>query len=325
MYTRDTPDFLVLSFEAQGLLELIMRKLDRAGVLHLGKQGPRGVAIAIGHPHRWETISPALDELLLDGCLVVAGSALVMPNFLEAQTALQSDRMRQQVHRERRRDLARAHEAGLPVTLRDVESQGVTECHTRSRGVTFGHSDPSLTVPSGIGAALASPCDLPAIASSSQLPPPETPPTADVAYGSNGVGGRLTGAVEVSKPATGKPRAPRVKRQVDLLPPEAVELAAYLLEAIRTHKPNVKDGSKGWARDLDLAMRVDLRSPAAIRAVIDFAHRSRETFWRPNLLSGAKVREHFDTLEIQMARAPALPADGAGWRQVAAEARRRGV
>jgi hypothetical protein len=133
------------------------------------------------------------------------------------------------------------------------------------------------------------------------------------------------GVADVSEGATGKPRPSRAKRQADLLPPEAVELAAYLLEAIRTHKPNVKDGSKGWARDLDLAIRVDRRAPAAIRAVIDFAHRSRETFWRPNLLSGAKVREHFDTLEIQAARTPALPADGTGWRIVAAEARRRGL
>lgn len=88
----------------------------------------------------------------------------------------------------------------------------------------------------------------------------------------------------------------------------------------------MKDGSKGWAKDLDLAVRVDRREPAAIRAVIDFAHRSRETFWRANLLSGAKVREHFDQLEIQAARAPAQVAlTPTNLREFAAEARRRGM
>ncbi len=208
MYTRDTPDFLVLSFEAQGLLELIMRKLDRAGVLHLGKQGKRGVAIAIGHPHRWETIAPALEELLDDGCLVLAGSALVMPNFLEAQNAPQSDRMRQQVSRERRRDLARAQADGLPVTIRDDESQNVTESHDSSRAVTIGHSDPSLTVPE----------ERPLSSLRSESGGPSAPPLAERPQDKASPQGALPLAPTTPEPASAKPEASRAKKRPRAVP-----------------------------------------------------------------------------------------------------------
>ena len=41
VYTRDTPDWQCLSFLAQGLFCLILRKVDRAGVLPLGRSGRR--------------------------------------------------------------------------------------------------------------------------------------------------------------------------------------------------------------------------------------------------------------------------------------------
>lgn len=87
---------------------------------------------------------------------------------------------------------------------------------------------------------------------------------------------------------------------------EARDVAAYLLEAIRSHSPDAKDGVKGWAKDIDLAIRVDKRTPEQLRCVIDFAHRSSELFWRPNVLSGAKLRDKFDQLTIQ-ARSRASP------------------
>lgn len=127
VYTRDTADFLALSFEAQGLLGLIIRKLDRAGVLELGRHGKRGVAIAIGHPARWDAIAPALEELLLDGCIVMDGTRLVMLNFIEAQEAVQSDRLRQAASRARRRELS-----NVDVTIRDEKSRDVTDGHAKS-------------------------------------------------------------------------------------------------------------------------------------------------------------------------------------------------
>lgn len=79
----------------------------------------------------------------------------------------------------------------------------------------------------------------------------------------------------------------------------AREVATYLLEAIRSHKADAADGAEGWAKDIDLAIRIDRRTPEQLRAVIDFAHRGRDLFWRPNLLSGAKLRKHFDAIAIK--------------------------
>lgn len=86
----------------------------------------------------------------------------------------------------------------------------------------------------------------------------------------------------------------------------AYDVAAYLLEAIRSHSPNAavcKNGRgvlKKWAKDIDLAIRRDDRSEDDLRAVIDWAHADDPRgFWRPNLMSGAKLRKHFDTIMLQ--------------------------
>lgn len=139
-YTRNTPEWLALSWRARGLFGLLMRAVDRAGILAVGKLGPKGVATAIGAP--WVEVEGPLDELLADGCVQHNGPAVVIPNFLPAQEAPQSDAARKRAQRER----ARAE-----VTKRDhMESQIVTEPplsvtsgHVGSRPVT-----PSLAVPS---------------------------------------------------------------------------------------------------------------------------------------------------------------------------------
>ena len=47
-YTRDTPEFLAMSWLARALFGLIMRKVDRAGILVVGRLGLKGVAVAVG-------------------------------------------------------------------------------------------------------------------------------------------------------------------------------------------------------------------------------------------------------------------------------------
>ena len=148
LYTRDTTDWLALSFDAQALLALILRKVDRAGLMPLGRHGKRGVVIAIGHPGLWERLGPALEELLADGCVHITadGGTLVVPNFLAAQEARASDKARQQKARELARDTA-------SVTRRDDSSQAVTESHADLRPITDGHDasqtvTPSCAVPS---------------------------------------------------------------------------------------------------------------------------------------------------------------------------------
>ena len=136
-YTRDTTDWLLLSWKAQGLLGLIFRKVDRAGVLDLGKSGKRGICVHIGGAAAWSEIEPALDELLADGCVEIRGVHLIVPNFIEAQEATISDAQRKREQRARARDLTRFRAlTGQDVPQRDEMSDHETET---SRPVTSGH------------------------------------------------------------------------------------------------------------------------------------------------------------------------------------------
>lgn len=95
--------------------------------------------------------------------------------------------------------------------------------------------------------------------------------------------------------------APRTRRRPDPSE-EGRALASELLAAIRSHSPDAlaPPSLDGWARDLDLAMRRDRRTPEQLRAAIAFAHRdARGHFWRGNVLSGAALRKQFDRLRIQ--------------------------
>lgn len=157
LYTRDTPDWLCLSFLAQGLFALLLRKVDRAGVLQLGKAGRRGIFVAIGHAHQAAMLDPALDELLTDGCIQLTDDHLLVRNFIEAQEAESSDAARARTYRERRRDHARAGVTRtvtrpIPVTLASQNvtpaSQNVTGPSretdaTTSRDATVTPSQPS--------------------------------------------------------------------------------------------------------------------------------------------------------------------------------------
>jgi hypothetical protein len=150
VYTRDTADWLSLSFLAQGLFCLILRKVDRAGVMQLGRHGRKAVAITVGHAGDWPRLEPALEELLADGCVIIKGDLLVVPNFMEAQEAAMSDAQRQRESREKR--LARAMAEGLglvtAVTGRDIPSQNVTGGHESGENVTSGHAASQPVTPS---------------------------------------------------------------------------------------------------------------------------------------------------------------------------------
>ena len=86
---------------------------------------------------------------------------------------------------------------------------------------------------------------------------------------------------------------------------EALELAGYFREAVRIRDPRSKaartENLSAWARDIDLLIRIDQRTPEEIRRVIDWCQQPGG-FWGPNILSGRKLREKFDTLAGQMMR-----------------------
>lgn len=253
LYTRDTVGWVALPWEARCVLVLLLRKVDRAGVLDIGDHGNEGLAGLLQMPI--EVVERGMAKLIARGTVVLneADGTLVMPNFMDAQEAKQSDRVRQKESRERRR-------VGSTVTLRDTPSRNVTERHEESHAVTDGHSVLSRAVP----------C---------RAEKEECPPSG------------------VTPPVRPKPEAS----------PEAHEIAAYLATAILSHQPTAKLRPAGWAAEIDRAMRIDGRTPEQLRRVIDHAHRSPRVFWRANLRSGDKLREHYDRLESEMAGARASP------------------
>jgi hypothetical protein len=132
-YRRNTPEWSLLSWQARGLFGLIMREVDRAGILELGRVGLKAVAVSVRAP--WEEIERPLADLIEDGCIIYREDLrlLLIPNFVAAQEASASDRARQRASRERARDLARA---------RDLVSVEMSQNGApRSRGVTGGHKN----------------------------------------------------------------------------------------------------------------------------------------------------------------------------------------
>ena len=148
LYTRDTADWKVMPWQSRALLPLIMRKLDRSGVLET-RHGVRGVAVLVELPA--DVVEPGLIGLLEDGCLMQHERGYAMKNFLPAQEASKSDRLRAKESRERRRELAigtgvqpiiltedePSKDANSDVTNRDAS---VTGRHEASHGVTPRHS-----------------------------------------------------------------------------------------------------------------------------------------------------------------------------------------
>ena len=182
LYTRDTMTWKMLSWQSKCLLPIIMRKLDRAGVLDLGTDGLPGLAVLTDMP--LEFVESAMPDLLKREVFMLADSVLVMPNHLAAQEAIQSDKLRKAIQRERDRLAAvsaSSHENGQSVTLRDQSSRIVTESHAPSQAVTPSHSEsrevtPCCAVPSVPTHALLSQKESLALIPEAKKPKPAPPP-----------------------------------------------------------------------------------------------------------------------------------------------------
>ncbi len=176
VYVRDTPDWLLWGWEARALLVFLLRKVDRAGVLEVGKHGVRGVAATVGMPV--EATEPALRELTDDGVVEMRDGVLVIPNYIEAQEANQSDKQRAKESRARRRDRSRRG-----VTEDD---DGVTNCDgdasSRDESVTGSHTESQPVTP-----CRAVPC---------QSSTPQSPPAGGEGSGQLSLSGEPEGQRE---------------------------------------------------------------------------------------------------------------------------------
>lgn len=113
----------------------------------------------------------------------------------------------------------------------------------------------------------------------------------------------------------------KVRREVPPEPAEEMRLARLLREGIRAHLPEyannrVKDRHVAtWAADIEKLMRLDGYSAADVEALIRAVHHDGALpFWRPNLLSGKKLREKFPQVLGQLRdRGVVSKPDGRPW------------
>lgn len=86
---------------------------------------------------------------------------------------------------------------------------------------------------------------------------------------------------------------------------EAERLSELLRSRIAVRDGNAKAAKlpipPGWARDIEKILRIDGRRPEDVEKVIVWCQNDG-CFWAPNVLSGRKLREKFDTMWGQMFR-----------------------
>lgn len=253
LYKRETPEWCLLSWQARALFHELLKRVDMAGLLMVGKSGLRGLAGLVRMP--LDVVRDAMhgeDGLLADGCVLEVDGGYLIPNYVEAQQAKQSDRVRKAEQRARDRaakiDEANAKAAesrdvtfghatfvgsrdqdvnGQSVTNRDTESRSVTRGHDRSHGVTAGHTESLLAELSE--AKLSN--------SSIQKPPPPQLPPGRRASALAGAGGGSGGSNEAS-PAEDHPGEHEttlailaaLKRHPALAEAASIRFARYIAE-----------------------------------------------------------------------------------------------
>ena len=86
---------------------------------------------------------------------------------------------------------------------------------------------------------------------------------------------------------------------------EADDVALHLANRILEFKEDAKVNPKAWVKDIELAIRIDGRSKDALIRCIDWIYHGGGSFWIPNIKSGKKLREQYDTMDMQ-ARRPSV-------------------
>lgn len=126
----------------------------------------------------------------------------------------------------------------------------------------------------------------------------------------------LLALLDAASPAA-KPKAPRKKREVS---EDDEKCARWLYGALLGTAPKAKQPNFGtWAEEVRLMRERDGRTHREICALFQWAH--TDVFWRQNILSPTKLREHWDRLEIKRdtAQQPKPASAGAWWTSEASK------
>lgn len=127
LYTRDTPTWKAMNWQARCVWPLLMRKLDKAGLMECGELGRSAVALMVELPD--EVVIPGLERLEKLGVITWHGTTLEAPKFEEAQEAKKTELLKKRDQRQRARDVARAQ------AMREASSQPPENIQGVSPGV----------------------------------------------------------------------------------------------------------------------------------------------------------------------------------------------
>lgn len=211
LYTRDTVTWKLLPWQAKVLLPLLLRKVDRAGLLELeGEDAVEAIAAAVEIPV--DVVGVGLAGLVTRKVIEVRGDTLVWPRFLEGQEAKTTDAQRKRDSREHARSKARL-QGFDPGTDCHATGRPVTPCDQTSQAVTSGHSEPSLAEPSPLPAGEGS------FSPSALLPPASPPPPtaqADLPLSPSAApSAASTKAADAQRADLGSAKSAGVRRVVD--------------------------------------------------------------------------------------------------------------
>lgn len=82
---------------------------------------------------------------------------------------------------------------------------------------------------------------------------------------------------------------------------DATTIAKYLFSTITSFNPTFKNDWSKWVKDIELAIRLDKRTKDELINLINWIYNSKKgEFWISNILSGKKLREKYDSINIQM-------------------------
>lgn len=271
VYVRDSGDFAMLSWDAKALLLMLWRKADPLGVV---RSAARCLPAFLGHRENATQIAQGLADLEAIGAIEVRSDSLRLVEFVDAQSAVLSDRVRQAARRERK-----------AVSGNTIESQNVTESHAMSRDVTNGHAaSRDVTTRSDKTRQDEIRSDQTPTVQSPTIQPDSKPQ----ANASASAGFVLT--TESQPEAPGSTKASKPTRKPDPIPNIALGLFAELQQARRRCNPNVpntESKAKGATREIERCLREGI-TVEQLRHVI--------AVWEALVKSGKRLFEHFNSV-----------------------------
>lgn len=245
LYTRDTVTWKRWNWQTRAVLALLIRRVDRSGVLDTGK-GDKAEALALMLEVPLDVARLALAELTECGTVTATPVALVLPSFMDAQEAKQNDRVRQIESREKRK----------AATL--VNHEGA--CHTPSQAVTDGHTVSQIVTPA-----------VPSLAVLSLAVPSRAVPKKRTASPSPEVVALRAAWNDNTTPPLARWESGRDGIATNALKRRPLEQWVEVFKRINA-SPFCRGEDGGWKADVDWALRPEGRKPETAMKVLEGAY-----------------------------------------------------